>query len=87
MRYKTSGQVAAGIVDEHADIMVIAQACFYGREIIKIGEIGLKDVDCNAGLFAQTGGDVVQSGPIAGNKNEVMPAACETIGIDGTNTG
>src|SRR3546814_4568733 len=49
---ESAGQGAAGIVDEDADACVIAQTLLHGRQIVRNGQIGLKDIDRYAGFLA-----------------------------------
>src|SRR3546814_407941 len=83
----SAGQGAAGIVDEDADACVIAQTLLHGRQIVRNGQIGLKDIDRYAGFLAKLGGDGIEPDFVARDQNQIMAAPREPIGISGADTG
>jgi hypothetical protein len=70
-----------GIVDQYADLVVVAQARLDLCQIVPTGEISGKNVDGDAGISAKPGGQSFHSRAVAGDQNQIVAAPGQAIGI------
>lgn len=76
-----------GIVDEHADALILAQACLHARQISARGQIRWQDLGRNLHLRCELGCQCVQTRRVAGNEHEIMATARKSIGVDRAGAG
>ena len=84
---EAAGRRDAGIVDEDADAVVVAQAVFDPRQVGAVREIGAHNVDLDPGLGAQARSEFLQPRLIAGDQNKIMPAPGKTVGVGRSDSG
>jgi hypothetical protein len=77
----------AGVVDQNADAVVLAQPPLDTPQVGLVGQVGLHDVHAHARLAAQAIGELLHAGDIARHQNNVMATAGETVGVNGANAG
>lgn len=75
------------VVDEDANLRVIAQPRFDFRALARVGQIRGQYIDRYSGLAAQALGKLLHPRHIAGNQHEVMAPPPETLGIGGADAG
>ena len=84
---EAAGRRDAGIVDEDADIVVVAKAGFDPRQIGALREIGAHDVDCDPSLGAQTRRELLHARLVPGHQDKIMPAPAKSVGVGRANSG
>ena len=82
-----AGDGDAGVVDQHGDGGVVAQALFDAQQVGPGGQVGGQDVDRAAGFGAEVFGQGAEAGGVARDEDEVVAAAGQAVGIDGADAG
>ena len=77
----------AGVVDQQRDAGVLAQSAFYQGALGGVAEVGSKGIDALSGLRRQAQGQRAEPCSIPRNKDEVVAAAGQALGVEGANAG
>lgn len=77
----------AGVIDEDANAGVIAQACFHARQIAKLGQVRLKNIDGNVVFAAQPVCQCLQTPMVASDQDQIVPTLGETLGVNRADVG
>ena len=75
----------SGVVDQHGDPAVVAQALFDASEVRSRRQIGSKDFDSSPRVTDEARGEVVHALLISGDEDEVVAAPRQAVGVGGAN--
>jgi hypothetical protein len=79
---KAAADRCPGIVHQHANARIFAQALLDPGEIPRVRQIGRHHIHCDAGFTPEALGQCGQPRRIAGNQDEILTAARKSIRID-----
>lgn len=86
-----AGQVAAHrdarVVDQDGDTGVGPQQSFDAKQVRLVVQVGRDDLDRAGGLFAETDGQRIEALSLAGDEDQIVPAAGHPIGVHRTDAG